>query len=103
MPFLVGFIIQAVLWLFKSRIGFLITQIMVWLGVTYASSTLVLTPTVNAIKGYATGISGADTFGSAAVQWLAVLKFDVALSMLFGAYAAKHAIAGARMFLSKRV
>ena len=102
MPIVIGWIISAVLWLFKSRIGWLITQIFVWLGLTYATSTLVLTPTINAIKGYAQFSGGTGGLAAAAVSWLAVLKFDVALTMLFGAITLKAATQAGRAFLTRR-
>lgn len=102
MPLMVGWIISGVLWLFKSRIGWLITQIFLWLGLTYATSTVVLTPTIEAIKGYAQFSGGSGPTAAAAVAWLGVLKFDVALTMLFGAVSLKAATNAGRAFLTRR-
>lgn len=102
MPLMVGWIISGVLWLFKSRIGWMLTQVFLWLGLTYATSTVVLTPTINAIKGYAQFSGGNGDTAAAAVAWIAVLKFDVALTMLFGAFALKTATNAGRAFLTRR-
>ena len=103
MPLLLGgLIVQAILWLFKSRIGWMITQIFLWLGLTYATTKLVLTPTIDAIKGYAQFSGGSGEMAAAAVAWLGVLKFDVALTMLFGAISLKAATNAGRAFLTRR-
>jgi hypothetical protein len=99
--FLVGWIIQAVLWLFKNRIGFMILQILLWLGLTVATSTVIVAPVIAEIKSYA-NLSGGGVWGVVALQWLGVLRFDRALTMLFGAYTTRMAAGAGKAFLRKR-
>lgn len=96
-----GIFVSAALWLFKNRVGFMIAQILLWLGLTVATSTMVVGPIISEITAYAS-LSGGGSWGAVALQWLGVLNFDIALTMLFGAYTTKLAAGAGKAFLRKR-
>jgi hypothetical protein len=101
MPLLVGWLIEAIIWVFKNRIGLFILQALVWLGITYGTQKVVITPTMNAIQGYMTSMSSSSGIGAAAFQWIGVLQFDIACTMLLSAYVTKLGVGAARIVLTK--
>lgn len=102
MPAFIAAFFEGFLFFFKTRIGFFVVTLLTWLGVNYGSVHLVLDPIIAAIKGYTTGVGGAGQYGHIALDWIAYLHFDRALTMIFSAYAAKYSILNARLFLFKR-
>lgn len=91
-----GPLLAALSRLISSQIGQWVAAAMVWLGLSWATQSAVVAPLIDQIQSVAQGTSGD------ALQWLGYLKFDVALSMLFSAVAAKYALMGARAVLVKR-
>lgn len=91
-----GPLLAALSRLFATRIGQWIAAAMAWLGLTWATQSAVVQPLIDEIKATAQGVSGP------ALEWLGYLQFDVALSMVFSALAAKYAIQAGRAFLMRR-
>jgi len=102
MPVLVGWIISAVVWLFKNRIGFFLLSILAWLGIAFATTTVLVTPIINEIQAYVAGMSAEGSFGESAMAYLRYLQFDKALTMVFSAYAARAGLSAGRVFMAKR-
>lgn len=90
-------------WLFLSRLGLFLGTAFVWLGWNFATINLLITPAVEALEAYSSSQSaGSNEYAVAMFQWLGVLKFDEALSMIISAVVTKHALMKGRLFLFKR-
>jgi hypothetical protein len=100
---LISGLIAGLLWLFKSRIGLFIVSAMAWLGINWGTMKLAIEPAIDLLTGYAQSAGNASgQFGSVAVQWMGLLNFDKALTMVISAVAAKHAVMQGRLWLFKR-
>ncbi len=105
MPAIVGWIISGitsgVLWLFKNRIGQMITALLAWAGVSLATYKSAVEPFIDQLKSYAQSGLGGGQLGAIALQWAGLMKFDVAITMIISAVAAKHALNAARVFFRR--
>ena len=105
MPAIVGWIISGiasgVMWLFKNRIGQMVTAILAWAGITLASYEFGVEPFLDQLRSYAQGGMGGGEFAAVALQWMGLMKFDVALTMIISAVAAKHAINAGKVFFRR--
>ena len=91
----------ALLWVFKSRIGLFIASALVWMGINYGTLTIVLEPTIALLEGHMAaaqaGGSGSSGVGLAMWQWMDVLEFDRAASMIVSAYVTRAGVTAARL------
>lgn len=105
MPAIVGWILSgvasAVMWLFKNRIGQMITAILAWLGISLAAYEFGVEPFLDQLRDYAQGGMGGGEYAAVALQWMGLMKFDVALTMILSAIAAKHAINAGKVFFRR--
>jgi len=101
MPILVGIIIDAIVWVFESRIGLFILSALVWLGISYGTQTIVIGPAITALQGYVSGMSSGSGMGAVAFNWIGVLRFDVALTMVISAYSTRVSVGAAKVLLKK--
>lgn len=93
--------INALRLLFGTRLGVWVAAALAWLGISFASYKVVLDPALDQVRSIAqTG--GAGPYAADAIGWMGVLKFDQAITMLLGAYAAKHSVQAAKLFLARR-
>jgi hypothetical protein len=99
MPLLWGIIVDAGVWLFRSRIGLFIMSALAWLGINYGTVKIVLDPTIALINGYLDNMHGgaAGSVSQAMWQWVGVLHFDRALTMIISAYVTKTSISNLRL------
>lgn len=106
MPALLGWIISGVvsgvMWLFKNRIGQMLTAVLAWAGVSLAAYKFGVEPFIDHLTGLAQGGAGGGQFAAAALAWMGILQFDKAITMIISAVAAKHAVNAGRMFFKKR-
>jgi hypothetical protein len=86
--------------LFASRIGQWVTAALVFMGIGLASHGVLVQPLLDQVQDIAQD-AGSST-GSIAVQWLAFLNFDKAITMIFSAYAARAAVSAGKVWLAKR-
>lgn len=107
MPALVGWIISgitsAVMWLFKNRIGQILASILGWFGVSLATYKLGVEPFIEMLEDLANSGLGGGEYAAVALQWMGLLNFDKALTMVISAVAAKHAVNAGRVFFRKSV
>jgi hypothetical protein len=103
MPWLVAIIIQALVWVFRSRIGLFILSALAWLGLTYGTQKVVVQPAIEALQGYLTGMGSSSGLGAAAFAWVGVLKFDVACTMMISAITTKLGVGAAKVVLMRKV
>lgn len=105
MPAIVGWIISGiasgVMWLFKNRIGQMITAILAWFGITLAAYEFGVEPFIDQLEAYAQVGAGGGELAAVALQWMGLIKFDVALTMMISAVAAKHAINAGKVFFRR--
>lgn len=94
--------VQAVMWLAKSRLGLVIATAFAWLGINFATVKIILEPAIDFLTDSASAGYGGGEFGAVATQWMGLLQFDRALTMIISAVVAKHAIMSGRLFLFKR-
>jgi len=102
MPALIGMLISALGWLFRSRIGLFIMTAMAWLGINFGTIKMVIEPAIDLLRQHAQGLGGAGQLGGTAMAWAGVLQFDRAITMVISAVAAKWAITQGRLFLFKK-
>jgi hypothetical protein len=95
-------LIEAIGWLFKSRIGLWIATAAVWLGVNFATVHIVIQPAIDLIRGNVTGGFGGGLYGVWIGQWVGVLGFDRCMSMVVSAVITKKALSAGRLALFKR-
>jgi hypothetical protein len=103
MPVFIAALVDALLWLFKSRLGLILVSAFAWLGIQFGVQHLVVAPALDTLRSLASGGAGGGSFASEAYNWLGVLNFDRALSMVISAVTTKYAVTGAKLFLQKRV
>ena len=105
MPAILGWIISgitsAVMWLFKNRIGQMLTAVLGWFGVSLATYKLGVEPFINNLTSLAQAGAGGGEYAAVALQWMGLLKFDQAITMIISAVAAKHAVNAGRVFFRK--
>jgi hypothetical protein len=98
----IGVLVSALAWLFKSRIGLWIATALVWLGINLTTVTLLVEPILDQIQGLAQGGFGGGSYGVWISAWVGVLGFDKCLTMIGSAYLTKKALTAGRLFLWKR-
>lgn len=105
MPAIVAWIISGVtsgvLWLFKNRIGQMITAVLAWAGITLATYSLGVEPFIDQLESAAQAGAGGGEYAAAALAYMGLMKFDVAITMIISAVAAKHALNAGRVFFRR--
>jgi hypothetical protein len=99
---IIGWIMSALVWVFKNRIGLFIAQALLWAGLTYGTTKMVMGPTISLLEGYMQSGGGGGDIGAAITNWMGVLKFDIAVTMIISAYVAKQSFNAAKVALHKR-
>jgi hypothetical protein len=102
MQFIIGALVSAFFWMIKSRIGLFMSTALVWLGINFASVKLVVEPIYNQLTAYATPGGSTNEIATAMWQYMGLMNFDKALTMIISAVAAKKALTSGRLFLFKR-
>jgi hypothetical protein len=105
MPAILGWIvsgvISGVLWLFKNRVGQIIMAVLAWAGVSLATYSLGVQPFIDHLTDLAQGGMGGGEYAAVALQWMGLLNFDKAMTMIISAVAAKHAVNAGRVFFRR--
>lgn len=102
MSVIIAALIDALEWLFKTKLGQWIVAAFVFLGISFGTSKLVVQPSLDAIKALANGGVGSSDLAAITLQWMGVLKFDVAITMILSAVATKYGVQAGKLFLQKR-
>jgi hypothetical protein len=103
MPVIVGWIITALMTVFKSRIGQIIIAALAWAGLTWGTQKVLVTPIVNSLWGYLDSLNSvAGQYGAPVLQGLGMLKIDIAMTMIVSAVATKAAMGAARTFMQPK-
>ena len=87
----------------RSRLGSWIAAALAWLGLTWATTSFVVTPSLDALTSYMSSIgSTAGTLGTVALQWVGKMRFDQAVTMWAGAIATKKGVEAGKAFFMRR-
>lgn len=98
----IAWIVSGLVWVFKNRIGLFIAQALAWAGLTYGTTKVVIEPAIDMLENYMLAMGDGGDLGAAAFQWIGVLKFDVACTMMMSAYVTKLGVQSAKVFLMKQ-
>jgi len=99
---IVAGVISGITYMYRTKLGLFIMSAMIWLGINFATVKIAIEPAIDLLQGYASGGMPGGEFGTAAVQWMGVLNFDRAITMVISAIVSKHAVMQGRLFLFKR-
>lgn len=99
---IVAGVVSGITYMYRTKLGLFIMGAMIWLGISLATVKIILEPAIELLEGYASGGMPGGDFGVAAVQWMGVLNFDRAITMVISAIVSKHAVVQGRLFLFKR-
>ena len=99
---IIGPVISALVWTFKSRIGLFIASALAWAGLTYGTQKVLIQPTLDLIEAQAASVGGQGDLGGAILGWMGVLQFDVAMTMIMSAFVTKMGVSAAKVMLLKR-
>ena len=106
MPAIIAALVSALGWMLRSQIGLLLVTGLAWLGMNFASVKLIVEPIYDQLTNYATPTSGGSgelgQMAAVMFQYLGLLNFDKALTMIISAVAMKKAITAGRLYLFKR-
>ncbi|MEO7702914.1 MAG: DUF2523 family protein [Opitutus sp.] len=102
MPFLIAALLDALEWLFATRLGLWVVSAFAFLGISFGTQKFVVQPLLDELQTLAGGVSSSSDFGSMALSWLGLLNFDKALAMIISAVATKYAVSATRLFLQKK-
>jgi len=80
--------------LIATKAGAWLLSTLAFVGLGFATQSIAITPILNQVQSYASGAGGA-------VEWLRFFNVDKAITMIFSAITAKHALTSARAFLRK--
>jgi len=98
---LIAVFMNALRKLFGSRMGTWVASAMAWLGLSFGSYQIAIDPMLDAIRAHMQSGGGGE-YGSVAVAYMGVMKFDVAVSMAISYVAIRQGVASAKLFLTKR-
>lgn len=100
MPILVAWILNGLRILLFTQGGRIIVGILSWLGLSLATHAFAMGPALSFFQSQMASGPGSG-IGALALQWLGVLRFDQAVSMLISAWTIKVSIDAAKISLSK--
>lgn len=88
--------------LLRSKLGFFILTAFAWLGINFGTMKLLVEPALDVLYGFAQGGGGGGQFASVAIQWMGVMNFDRAITMIGSALTIKWSMNQGRLFLFKK-
>lgn len=102
MHVVVVWIVQAFMWVMRSKLGYFIAAALLWLGINITAVTVVVQPAIDMLTAMANNAGSAQgDLGAVAFQWMGVLRFDQALTMIISAYATRNLIHNGRIMFFK--
>lgn len=87
--------------LLRSRSGLFVVGAMTWLGLSFGTHKIFTEPTLDMIESHMHTNMGGD-LGVTMMQWLGVMRFDEAVSMIVSAYAIRKAAQAGKVILQRR-
>lgn len=85
----------------RSRTGQFIALGLLWLGLSIGTYTIAIQPTLDMISDYMTQNVGSGNVAVAMRQWMGVMKFDIAVSMIVSAYGIRKLAQAGKVFLKR--
>ncbi len=101
---LVGAIVRGTAWLFRTKAGLWVATALAWVGLSWTSYRVLLQPAIDQLENFAAGggAGGTGEYWLMARDWMGVMKFDVAMTMIVSSLVARRAMGAGRLFLTKR-
>jgi hypothetical protein len=84
-----------------AKIGAFCAKLLLFFGFSWATNEFAVEPAMDFLEAHMHSMPGGE-YGNMMVQWLGVLHFDVAVSMVLSAYVAAWGIKSAKVFLMKQ-
>ena len=101
---IIGWIISALMVVFKNRIRQLILAALVWMGLSYGATKIVVQPVIDQIWAHLDSLgSVGGEFGAFALAALGILKVDVALTMIVSAVLIRVGVSAAKVHMTRAV
>jgi hypothetical protein len=98
----VGFLLRALHWLFKNKIGLWVAGAFAWIGLSFGTYKIVIQPAIDQLEAFAGQQGGSGEYAAMALAWMGVLNFDKALTAIIGAVSTRAGIQSGRAFLKLR-
>ncbi len=91
-------------YMMKTRLGLFIATAFLWLGINFASINLIIEPTIDVLTGAVNNVrtGGTGAAAGALSQYVGLMQFDKAITMVVSAVITKHALLKGRLFLFRR-
>lgn len=90
--------------LMKSRLGMFILAAFMWLGINFTTIKIIIEPALDVLTGLAetagTGGSG-SAVAMAAAQYMGIMKFDLAITMVISAIVSRNLVQSGGMRLTR--
>ncbi len=102
MPMLISTLLTALAALFRSKWGPWVAEVMVWLGISWATNEFLVDPWISQMEDAMRAGAPGGEWGALVVSYAGIMKFDVACTMIASAVTAKFAVGAAKTFLTKR-
>lgn len=95
-------VVAGITYMFKTKLGLFLMGAMIWLGVNWGTIKIIVEPAIDLLYGYANSAGSGGVYAVAAGQWMGVMQFDRAITMVVSAIVAKNAVVQGRLFLFKK-
>jgi len=98
---LIPIVVTALRIMLLAKIGAFVAKLLMFFGFTWATNKFAVEPALDALRTHM-AIAPSGEYGAVMVQWLGVLRFDQAVTMVISAYGAAWTIKGAKVWLAKQ-
>lgn len=102
MPWLISSLLTGIAALFRSKWGPWVAEVMVWLGISWATNEFLVEPWVRQMEQSMRAGAPGGELGATLMAYAGIMKFDQACTMIASAVTAKFAVGAAKTFLTKR-
>lgn len=98
-----GPLVVAIGTLMKSRLGMFILAAMMWLGINFTTIKIIIEPALDILTGFAqdAGTGNGTAIGMAAAQYMGLMKFDLAITMVISAIVSRNLVASKGLRLTR--
>lgn len=98
---LVPIVVTAMRVMLLAKAGAFVAKCIMFFGFTWATNKFAIQPAFDELRNHMQATPSGE-YGALMVQWLGVLRFDQAVTMVISAYIAAWTIKGARVWLAKQ-
>lgn len=89
-----GPLVVAIGTMMKSRLGMFILAAMMWLGINFTTVKIIIEPALDVLTGFAqtAGTGNGTAIGMAMAQYMGIMKFDLAITMVISAIVSRNLV-----------